>query len=368
MHQSRRCNNGGRCRISPQYKKTQYILSLVATLLLLPIFLLGAGLYKKNYLLMGTFAEITLTQQKDRLVDETAKKMQAWENELSVFKKGSEVKKINSLEKDKTTRVSNNVYEVIEKSIYFSKLTDGAFDITVSPLLKLWHFEEGKLKEIPSEEEIEQALESVGWQNITLTPNRPARQPAHQNFSGGSFSGGEIGFKKDGMSINLGGIAKGYIVDKAILHLKKRGIRSALINAGGDIYCLGKKDNGEKWNVGIRHPSKKNAVIGTLALADKAVATSGDYEKFFMLNEKRFSHIINPKIGYPVNNRVIQVTIVADTCIEADALATALMVMGKEKGLELIEKLPNTEAVIIEGKLEISYTSGLKESININEN
>ena len=315
---------------------------------------------------MGTFVQITLTQQKDKLVDETAKKMQSLENELSVFKKGSEIKEINLSGKDKPVKVSKDVCEVIEKSLYYSKLTDGAFDITVSPLLKLWKFEGGKLKEIPSEEKINKALESVGWENIILTPERPARP----DITSGQ-AGGEVGFKKDGMSINLGGIAKGYIVDKAVAYLKKKGIKSALINAGGDVYCFGKKDNGEPWSIGIQHPRKKKEIIGTLTLTDKATATSGDYEKFFILQGKRFSHIIDPQTGYPVDNHIAQVTIVADTCVEADALATALMIMGKEKGLELIGKLPNTEAVIIEeieGKLEISYTSGLKESININEN
>jgi len=288
---------------------------------------------------MGTFVEITLPQQKDKLVDETAKKMKVWENDLTVFKKGSEIKKINSLGKDKPIRI-------------FSKLTDGAFDITVSPIIKLWKFEGGKPKEIPSEEKIKEALESVGWENIKLAPNR------------------QFSFKKDSMSINLGGIAKGYIVDKAVAHLKRKGIKSAIINAGGDVYCFGKKDNEELWSIGIQHPRNKKEIIGTLTLTDKATATSGDYEKSFVLQGKRFSHIINPKTGYPVDNPVIQTTVVAETCTDADALATALMVMGKEKGMELVEKLPGTEAVIIEeieGKLEISYTSGLKGSININE-
>ncbi len=325
----------------------------IILLLLVSLLLLGAGLYKKAYVLMGTFVEITLTQQRDKLVDETAKKMQSWENELSIFKKGSEIKKINSSKKDKPVRVSDDAYEVIEKSIYYSKLTNGAFDITVSPLLKLWRFEGGKLKETPSEEEIKKALEYVGWENMILMSKKK-----------------EIGFKKDGMSINLGGIAKGYIVDKAIAYLKRNGIKSALINAGGDVYCLGKKDNLEPWIIGIQHPRKKKEIIGTLALTDKAIATSGDYEKFVILQGKRFSHIINPQTGYPIDNNIAQVTIVADTCVAADALATALMVMGKEKGLELIKRLPNTEAIIIEdleGKLEITYTPGLKESIKINE-
>lgn len=331
--------------------------------LLLPVILLAATPYHRTFLLMGTFVEITLINQNDKVINETVKKIRILENKLSIFKKGSEIKKINALKKDKLQKVSRDVYEVIERSVYFSKLTDGAFDITVSPLLKLWKLEGGKLREIPSEKEINKALESVGWENIIFTPIKPAHSLQRQ-------AGGEIGFKQDGISINLGGIAKGYIVDKAISYLNAKGIKSALINAGGDVYCLGEKENGESWNVGIRHPRKKKGVIGILKLKNKAVATSGDYEQFFALKGKKFCHIINPQTGYPVDSAIIQVTVVAETCIDADALATALMVMGKEKGIELIEKLANTEVVIIEEKeekLDISYTKGLEKIIKIND-
>lgn len=322
----------------------------IILLLLLPIILLGLDFYHRTYLLMGTFVEITIPEKNDELLEETVVKMKSLEALMSIYKKDSEVSQINSLEKDKLKKVSPEVYEVIERAVYFSKITDGAFDITVASLLKLWHFEGGELKEIPSQEKINEALKSVGWQNITLTPEK------------------EISFTKENMRIDLGGIATGYIVDKGITYLKEKGVKSALINAGGDIYCLGEKDNGEPWGVGIRNPRKKNEVIGMLKLKDKGVTTSGDYEKFFILKGKRFCHIINPQTGYPVDNPVIQTTVIAETCTDADALATALMVMGKEKGLKLIENLPNTEAVIIEekeGKLNISYTEGLKDSIEI---
>ena len=340
-------------------------------LLLSLILLLGASPYRRTFLLMGTFVEITIPKKDRKFIAETVKEMQTLEKKLSIYRKGSEINKINSLKKGELKKISPEAYEVIQRSVYFSKLTDGAFDITVSPLLKLWDFEGGSLKNTPSQEKINEALKAVGWQNIILTPNGPARQLAHQSFDGGSFSGGKIGFSEDNMSINLGGIAKGYIVDKGVVYLKEKGIKSALINAGGDVYCFGEKDDGELWNIGIQHPRKKNETIGTLTLTDKAVTTSGDYEKFITLKGKRFSHIIDSKTGSPVDNKVIQATVVAQSCTDADALATALMVMGKEKGLKLIENLPNTEAVIIEhqeDKLDISYTEGLEGIIKINEN
>lgn len=328
-------------------------LGKLTLLILVLLILLGFGLYHRTYLLMGTFAEITIPEKNDELLEGTVEKMKSLEAMMSIYEKESEVSRINSLGKDKLKKVSPEVYEVIERAIYFGKLTDGAFDITVAPILKLWHFEGGELKEIPSQEKINEALKSVGWQNITLTPEK------------------EVGFTKENMSIDLGGIATGYIVDKGITYLKEKGIKSALINAGGDIYCLGGKNNEEPWSVGIRHPRKKDEIIGTLKFKDKGVTTSGDYEKFFILKGKRFCHIINPQNGYPVDNPVIQVTTVANTCTDADALATALMVMGKEKGLKLIENFPDADAVIIEesgeGKLSINYTSGLEGVIELYE-
>lgn len=319
-------------------------------LLLLSAILLGATPYQRTFLLMGTFVEITLPKENNKLIDDTVKEMQALEDKLSIYEKDSEINGINSLKKGELKKISPETYEVIQRALDFGKLTNGAFDITVSPLLKLWDFEGGKLREIPSQEEINKALESAGWQNIILTSNRG------------------IGFKKDNMSINLGGIAKGYVVDKGIAYLKEKGIESALINAGGDVYCLGEKEDGQPWKIGIRYPKKNRGVMGTIKVANKAVTTSGDYEKYFILKGKRFSHIINPSTGYPVEGSVVQATVVTENCTDADALATALMVMEKEKGLKLIEELPETEAIIVEetkGKLETTYTSGLEGIIEL---
>jgi len=308
---------------------------------------------------MGTLVEITLPAVNnssisvEQVLDQTTARMKSLEQTLSIYNENSDISALNSLSPGEFKKVSPETYTVIKKSLTISKITGGTFDITVAPLLKLWHFEKGKLKEVPSDEKIKEALAKIGWTNIILAPQS------------------EIGFSKEDVQINLGGIAKGYIVDEGVEILKSAGIESALLNAGGDIYCLGEREKGTFWKVGIRHPRKKGETIGTLKLKDQAVATSGDYEKFFTLQGRRYSHIINPSSGYPVDNSLIQSTVIAPDCTQADALATALLVMGKKKSLALVESLPEVEAVVVEEtknkQLSISYTSGLKGNIEIYE-
>ena len=163
-------------------------------------------------------------------------------------------------------------------------------------------------------------------------------------------------FLKNGMEIDLGGIAKGYAVDKAALVLRKSGIKNALIDAGGDIYCIGEKAKGQKWIVGVRDPIEEHRVIEELALQDLAAATSGGYENFLETEGKQYNHIIDPRDGNPVENNLISVTIIAKDCLTADALATAVSVLGREKGTELINSLDTVGAILISkvnGALEI---------------
>lgn len=149
------------------------------------------------------------------------------------------------------------------------------------------------------------------------------------------------------MSIDLGAIAKGYAVDQAVKRLKGLGVQSALVNAGGNIYCLGKKGN-RKWHIGVRHPRKSDEIIFYLDLENQAAATSGDYEQFFILDKKRYNHIIDPKTGYPVDNKIASATIVAQDATTSDGLSTTMFVLGKEKGLELANKIDGVEVKIVE--------------------
>lgn len=159
------------------------------------------------------------------------------------------------------------------------------------------------------------------------------------------------------MKLDLGGIAKGYAVDKAIEVLKEKGVKNVLVNAGGDMYCLGEGPQG-KWKVGIQHPRKTREIVEVIEISNRGVATSGDYRRYYTILGKRFGHIINPSTGLPVEDIPTSVTIIASDAITADALATGVFVLGPAKGMELINVLPQIEAMIISEKMEILISNG----------
>ncbi len=265
---------------------------------------------------------------------------------LSRFNEKSEVSGINTLKPFETIKVSVETVTVLNKSEEINKITDGAFDVTVLPLIKLWGAYGGKNNLVPPRHEVKKALEFVGPDNLLFDKQY-----------------GNVSVLKQGVGIDLSGIAKGFAVDRAIESLRRDGIKNAMIDAGGDIYCLGSGPEGRPWQIGLKHP-RENKIITTLQLRDMAVATSGDYENYILINGERFSHIIDPRTGYPVKDAPISVTVLAADCITADALATAISVMGAEKGLALVNTLEWVEAVIIsEGNdsLKIDVSEGLKE-------
>lgn len=303
-------------------------LSFNFTLCLLSSFTLLAGcqnqqLYKDSRVMMGTFVEVTSPDKK--AVDIAFAEIKRIENLLSKYDPDSEVAKLN---KSARLIVSSDTFYVIKKAKDFWLISNGAFDITVSPLMDLWGFTD-KRYYLPTDEEIKSVLNLVGSDKIIL----------HEGDN-------VIEFSLANMQIDLGAIAKGYAVDCAIKRLIKEGIRSCLINAGGDIYCLGDRF-GRPWKVAIRDPRRKG-ISDYLELKDEAIATSGDYEQYFIEKQRRYSHIFNPKTGYPADSGLLSVTVIASDCLTADALATSIFVLGKEKGRALLEKFPEVKVKIIE--------------------
>ncbi len=296
--------------------------------LLITVFLCGCQnkpLYQETRVLMGTFVKVTSNSASAAGI--AFKEMQRVADLLSKYKSDSEISVLNRTGK---LKASPETYYIIKKAEEFWRLSGGAFDITVGPLMDLWGFTDKKYR-IPQKEEIQKTLARIGFDKIIF----------HE-------ADNVIEFKISGMRLDLGAIAKGYAVDCAVKKLKEKGITSCLINAGGQIYCLG--DNyGRPWKVAIRNPRGKG-VFRYLELSNKAVATSGDYEQFFVSAAKRYAHIIDPKTGYPVESGLISVTIVADSGLDCDALSTAVFVLGKEKGDILTERFPGVAAIIIEDK------------------
>ncbi len=282
-------------------------------------------LYNDNRVMMGTFVEVTSPYKWAAGI--VFSEMQRIEDLLSKYKPDSEVSKLNQSGK---LNASPDTYFIIKKSKEFWQVSDGAFDITVAPLVDLWGFTDKKYS-LPREEEIKNTLKLVGSDKIILQDDDSM-----------------VKFKLSGMKIDLGAIAKGYALDCAADKLRKAGIKSCLINAGGQVYALGDKF-GKPWKIAIKGP-RDNDFTGYLELKDKSVATSGDYEQYFIKHNVRYSHILNPKTGYPAYSGVVSVTVIASNGLTADTLATAIFVLGKEKSRALLKKFPDAEVKIIEEK------------------
>jgi len=288
--------------------------------------------YKESKFLMDTIVDVTIVGKRHN-VEIAFDEIRRIEDLLSPYKRDSEISQINRNSGISGVRVSHETLDVVEQSVRFARMSDSAFDITIGPIMSLWGFRDGKYR-IPSDKEISEKLRLVGYANILIDHARSSIRLALRD-----------------MEIDTGAIAVGYAVDSAIQKLKEARIRNALINAGGEIYAMGSPPGRKAWRIGIKHPRRGNDLLGIIELKDKAVSTSGDYEKFFEIKGRRYCHIIDPRTGKPVQ-KIMSVTIVADSTTEADALSTALFPMGVEKGIRLIESINGAGCVIVAGSSE----------------
>lgn len=257
---------------------------------------------------------------------------------MSPFKPDSELSRINREAAQKPVVISQEMFDLISRSLEFSKLSGGAFDITFSSVGYLYDYRE-HIK--PSEAEIAKALPGVNYRHLQLDRKRRS-----------------IHFARNGVRIDLGGIAKGYAVDNCIALLKKRGITNAIVTAGGDSRLLGDR-RGRPWNVGIRDPRRSDDVAAVLPLADVAISTSGDYERYFEEDGVRHHHIINPKTGKSASG-VRSVTVIGPDGVTTEGLTKSVFVRGPEEGMRLIESLPNIDAIVIDATGNIFYSSRLR--------
>jgi len=278
-------------------------------------------LYKEGRIMMGTIIEVTSPHKEAAGV--VFDELERLERLLSKYKPESEVSQLNKLGK---LKVSPETFYILKKSKEIWQLSSGAFDVTVAPLVDLWGFT-NKNFTVPADEKIKNILNLIGSDKILLQNNENV-----------------VVFKFPGMKIDLGAIAKGYAVDCAVKKLKEKGIDSCLINAGGQVYCLGKKF-GLPWKVAIKGARGKG-LAGFLELTDRSVATSGDYEQYFIKDNKRYAHILNPETGYPADSGIMAVTVIAPDGLTSDALATAIFVLGKDKGEKLANKFKGVEVKI----------------------
>jgi thiamine biosynthesis lipoprotein len=266
---------------------------------------------------------------------------------LSRFNPDSEVSRINRSAGIKCVKISEDTYNVLSRAVEFSKYCHGLFDVTIAPLVDLWSSCRNTCIQ-PDALRIRQVLSLVDYNCLLLDPcNKTA------------------GLRKNGQSIDLGGIGKGYAGDKFLEVFRKYGVSSAFTNIGGNVAALGTKPDGSPWRIGIRHPRQEGSLIGLVSAAGKAVVTSGDYQRYFTGNDgKRYHHILDKATGYPAQSGLVSVTVVADNSMDADALSTILFVAGMNKGIEILKSFPGTEAVLIDSNLTAYITKGLKGSFH----
>ena len=292
-------------------------------------------IFKKEQSLLGSPFEITVVAtdsvQAKLYTDLAILEVKRIENLVSDWIPTTQISQVNQNAGIKPIKVDQEVFDLVERAIKISKLTSGAFDISYASMDKIWKFD-GSMKQMPTEEAIKKSVEKVGYQNIILNPKDKT-----------------IFLKNKGMKLGLGGIAQGYIADKIKEVLQEKGCTSGLVNVSGDINTWGKQPNGQPWTVGIINPMNKNKVFATFILDDSAVETSGSYEKFVVFNGKRYSHIIDPRTGYPASG-IVSVSVFAKQTELADALATGIFVLGIEVGLDLVNQLNGIDCIIVDDK------------------
>ncbi|MFC1783516.1 FAD:protein FMN transferase [Planctomycetota bacterium] len=307
-------------------------------------------------MLMGTFGRIQLWCESEQIaqaaLDAAFKALDEIEKQMSTYRDDSELSLVNRRAAQEPVPVSSETYNLLAQAVEYSRMTEGAFDITVAPLLDLWK-QAAQQGRPPSEKDLSEVREKVGYRKLILSATQQT-----------------VSLAVEGMEINVDAIAKGYAVDRALAAVRRPGVKSALVDIGGEIACFGGDQLRQNWIVGIQdlfyeengNPLSQR-VRWKVALHDCAIATSGNYRQYVTIGGQRYSHIIDPRTGKPAE-KLPSVTVIAPRTEAADALATAVSVMGPEKGMALIESLAETEAFLVTGTREellIHRSSGFEK-------
>jgi len=310
-----------------------------------------------NRLVMGTLVHVIAvaadSDTANGCIDVAFEQIEKVDELMSTYKSDSQASRLNRDGFKHPVRLSKSTFEVLQKAIEISKLTGGAFDVTVGPLVDLWR-SAGEANSLPDEAELQRARLVVGYDKLILDADETSAR-----------------FAINGMKADLGGIAKGYAIDKAVEAMQKNAALGGLVEIGGDVRMFGAPPKGKNhWMVGLQDPGKVGDGFGTgrplliLKLSDASIATSGDYRRFVLIGGKKYSHIIDARTGHS-SEKLTSVTIISPSATDADALATAVSVMGAKDGLALIETIPLTEAILIskQPNYEFIKTSGAEEFI-----
>ncbi|MCP9745481.1 FAD:protein FMN transferase [Lacihabitans sp. CS3-21] len=278
----------------------------------------------------------------ESLIDDAVAEIQRIESLLTTFSENSQTNQINQNAGIQAVKVESEVFELIVRAKRISELTDGAFDLSYGSLDKrFWNFDK-TMAQLPDAQTAKEKVKLINYKNIILDKTL-----------------GTVFLKEKGMRIGFGGIGKGYAADKAAQLLRNKGVTSGIVNASGDLITWGNQPNGNPWTISLAHPDLPTEAFSKMNISNLAVATSGNYEKFVMIDGKKYSHTINPKTGYPISG-IKSVSIICPIAELADALATPVTIMGVEAGLNLINQLNGVEGIIIDDQNHVYKSDNIK--------
>lgn len=303
----------------------------------------------RTELFMGTSIKVTLYDGgSEEILDKVFNRIMELEDLVSINKAGTEIDELNSNAGIKPVKLSEDSFNIVGKGLEYSKLSNGGYDITIGPLVKLWSIGLPEAK-VPTEKEIDEAIKHVNYSNVEI--NKDNR---------------EVFLKEKEMLLDLGSIAKGYTADEIAKLLKEEGVNSAIIDLGGNIYALGLKEGDKQWKIGIQDPfTDRGSVVGTIDVSNKSIVTSGVYERYIEKDGVKYHHILNPKNGYPYDTNIAGVSIISDKSIDGDALSTLVFTKGLDEGMKFVESIDGVDAIFIMKDKKVYATNGLKNNLNI---
>lgn len=338
--------------------KRKHLYSVVA--LLCAVMLLAGGcslpgkeaaMTEKEEYIFGTLVSLKLYEPVEASVFQAVfDDLRDVDNRMTVKGISSELIAVNKAAGLSPVVVSEDTFHVIEVAAQYAEASRGAFDVTVFPVVSLWGIGTDN-ERIPSPDEIKAGLEKVGYQDLVLDSVK------HSVF-----------LKRTGMGLDLGAIAKGYAADRTAEKLRALGVERGIVNLGGNIFALGTKEDGTPWKIGIQNPmNNRGEYLGIAETANQTLVTSGIYERYFEKDGKRYHHILDTKTGYPVENEVAGVSILADSSIDADALSTTCFVLGPDKAFEFVKNKPGVEVLFVTKDKKIRMTAGFKKVFTLTD-
>ena len=302
---------------------------------------------------LGTVCSITLYDQKkeqEGVYNDIFTRLREIENLMSVNISNSDVSKINAAAGAAPVQVHEDVFKVIERAVFFAQVSDGAFDPSVGPLVSLWGINSDN-PQVPPRTAIERTIPLINWRYIDLDKQTNS-----------------VFLRRQFMALDLGAIAKGYAADETAAIIKNAGIKRAVIDLGGNIVILGEKKDASPWRIGIQNPNaRRGEYIGVIQIpsiaTEQTIVTSGVYERFFVSQGRRYHHLFSPSSGYPAENGLLSATVIGSVSMDADALSTAVFVLGYDKGVKLIETMPGVSAIFVFEDNSVRITSGADFSL-----